>query len=293
AYLFMPIRAHLDPYLNEGNPTTWPALRDVLPRAQFGNPSLFDNPMYPAGGMNPGRSLLLVGQQLLNYMQYFTWQWGHDWPAPVQQLLAIGFAGLGLLGARRHWRADRTSAATMTALIGTLTLLLVFYLNFKWGYSQPYNTPGLAHEVRERDYFFIVSFSAWGVWVGIGLVSLGEWITRALEHAPARSTPGPGRWPVPLPVLLLALIALAGPRASAPPAGTGSLGGCRSGAAPGADSPGGKPRQRVAPGGNPRPRLRSRRAAVGRSLRRHRHGRGQRHLPAVVRPGSRRRAARC
>jgi len=215
AYLFMPIRAHLDPYLNEGNPTTWPALRDVLTRAQFGKPSLFDNPMYPAGGMNPGRSLLLVGQQLLNYMQYFTWQWGHDWPAPVQQLLAIGFAGLGLLGARRHWRADRTSAATMTALIGTLTLLLVFYLNFKWGYSQPYNTPGLAHEVRERDYFFIVSFSAWGVWVGIGLVSLGEWITRALEHAPARSTPGPGRWAVALPVLLLALIPLAGNRDSA------------------------------------------------------------------------------
>ena len=173
AYLFMPIRAHLDPYLNEGSPITWPALRDVLTRAQFGKPSLLDNPMYPAGALNPGRSIQLVGQQILNYVQYFTWQWGRDWPVQVQGLLALVFAGLGIAGARRHWRADPRSAAAMTTLVGTLTLLLVWYLNFKWGYSQPYDAPGLAHEVRERDYFFIVSFSAWGVWVGIGLAAIG------------------------------------------------------------------------------------------------------------------------
>ena len=215
AYLFMPIRSHLDPYLNEGNPTTWPALHDVLTRAQFGKPSLFDNPMYPAGALNPGRSLLLVGQQIVNYIQYFTWQWGRDWSAPAQQLLAALFAGLGLVGARRQWRADRRSAATMTALIGTLTLLLVFYLNFKWGYSQPYTTPGLAHEVRERDYFFIVSFSAWGVWVGMGLAAIGERLARVRNHAPARSARVQWRWAVALPVLLLALIPLAGNHESA------------------------------------------------------------------------------
>ena len=32
------------------------------------------------------------------------------------------------------------------------------------------------HEVRERDYFFVVSFQIWGVFAGIGLVNL---ITRA------------------------------------------------------------------------------------------------------------------
>ncbi|HEY6224119.1 MAG TPA: DUF2723 domain-containing protein, partial [Gemmatimonadales bacterium] len=155
AYLFMPIRAQLDPYLNEGNPVTWPALHDVLTRAQFGKPSLFENPMYPAGPMNPGRSVLLYGQQLLNYVQYFTWQWGRDWSTQVQMLLAVVFTSLGIIGARRHWRADRKSAATMTTLIATLTVVLVFYLNFKWGFSQLFSGPGLPHEVRERDYFFI------------------------------------------------------------------------------------------------------------------------------------------
>src|SRR6266516_3922821 len=39
--LFIPIRAHFDPYLNEGEPTTWQALQAVLARAQFGKPSVF------------------------------------------------------------------------------------------------------------------------------------------------------------------------------------------------------------------------------------------------------------
>ena len=215
AYLFLPIRAHLDPYLNEGNPITWPALHDVVTRAQFGKPSLLDNPMYPAGAMNPGRSLLLFGQQSLNYLQYFTWQWGRDWPAPVQQLLAVVFASLGIIGARRHWRADRRSAATMAALIGTLTVLLVFYLNFKWGFSQPFTAPGLAHEVRERDYFFIGSFSAWGVWVGMGLAAIGETLVRGREHASTPRGSPVTRWAVALPLVLLALIPLAGNRQSA------------------------------------------------------------------------------
>jgi len=34
--LFIPIRAHLDPYLNQGEATTWPALKAVLARDQFG-----------------------------------------------------------------------------------------------------------------------------------------------------------------------------------------------------------------------------------------------------------------
>ena len=109
--LFMPIRAHFDPYLNQGEPTTWPALQAVVMREQFGKPSVFDNPMYPPGPENPGHTLVLYGQQLLNYVQYFSWQFGRDWPAGAQRLLAVGFAALGLAGARRQWRADRHDLA--------------------------------------------------------------------------------------------------------------------------------------------------------------------------------------
>jgi hypothetical protein len=213
--LFIPIRAHFDPYLNQGEATTWPALKAVLARDQFGKPSVFDNPMFPPGPDNPGHSLVLYGQQLLNYVQYFTWQFGRDWFPGAQRALAVLFGALGLLGARRHWRAERRAAFAMTTLILTLTVALVFYLNFKWGYSQPYSGPGLEHEVRERDYFFIASFAAWGVWVGMGLATLMEWIeevrvARAAAPAPVRL------WAPSALVLLFALVPLAGNRLTAP-----------------------------------------------------------------------------
>ena len=216
--LFIPIRAHFDPYLNQGEATTWPALKAVLARDQFGKPSVFDNPMFPPGPDNPGHTLVLYGQQLLNYVQYFAWQFGRDWLPGVRAALAVLFGALGLLGARRHWRTERRAAFAMTTLMLTLTVALVFYLNFKWGYSQPFRGPGLEHEVRERDYFFIASFAAWGVWVGMGIATLMEWIeeavaARAGARAPARL------WAPSALVLLLALVPLAGNRLTAPRSG--------------------------------------------------------------------------
>jgi hypothetical protein len=50
-------------------------------------------------------------------------------------------------------------------------------MNFKPGFSQGYDQfPDFnMHEVRERDYFFVVSFIVWGLWVGIGLAVLARW----------------------------------------------------------------------------------------------------------------------
>src|SRR5881397_3940090 len=207
-YLFLPIRAHFDPYLNEGAPTTWRALKAVLTREQFGKPSVFDNPMYPPGADNPGHTLVLYGQQLLNYLQYFAWQFGRDWLPGMRAALAVLFAALGLLGARRHWRAERRAAFAMATLMLTLTVALVFYLNFRWGYSQPFSGPGLEHEVRERDYFFIASFAAWGVWVGMGIATLMQWVDEAL--AARAAVPAPTRLlAASALVLLLALVPLA------------------------------------------------------------------------------------
>ncbi|MBN2290290.1 MAG: hypothetical protein JXQ83_13230, partial [Candidatus Glassbacteria bacterium] len=53
-------------------------------------------------------------------------------------------------------------------------LILNTYMNFKLGYSQAmdkFPDTGL-HEVRERDYFFIVSFAFFGLWSGLGLAAL-------------------------------------------------------------------------------------------------------------------------
>ena len=53
------------------------------------------------------------------------------------------------------------------------------YMNFKLGYSQFSEFPQPMHEVRERDYFFIVSFVFFGVWSGIGLAGIADNIRRS------------------------------------------------------------------------------------------------------------------
>ena len=215
-YIFLPIRAAHFPPINEGEPTTWPALWDVLTRRQYGKPSIFENPMYPPGPTNPRHTLVLYWQQILNYLQYFSWQFGRDWPARIGRGLAALFFGVGLMGAWRHWRADKRSALAMTLLVFTFTFALIFYLNFKWGYSQPYNEPGLQHEVRERDYFFICSFAIWGIWVGMGLAAAMEWVQGTFRE---RQPDEARRWFYATPVLALALVPLVGNHLTASRAG--------------------------------------------------------------------------
>src|SRR5882762_1503168 len=192
-YLFLPIRAAHFPPINEGEPTTLRALWDVLTRQQYGKPPVWERQA-------------TLGAQLGMWFQYFSWQWGRDFPRSIQYGLSVLFGAIGLLGAVRHWMADRRRAIAMTVLMATFTLLLIFYLNFKYGYSrQPEKQ--LAREVRERDYFFIASFALWGVWVGMGLATVMEWISEGLE---LRVPDGPRRWLLATPVLALALIPLWG-----------------------------------------------------------------------------------
>src|SRR5206468_275830 len=179
--------------INEGEPTTRQALWDVLTRLQYGKPPVWERQA-------------TLWAQLGMWFQYFSWQWGRDFSGAIQNGLAVLFGALGLLGAGRHWRADRRRAIAMTALVATFTLLLIFYLNFKYGYSwQP--DKQIPREVRERDYFFIASFALWGVWVGMGLTTLMEWLSEGLE---LRVPDGARRWTLATPVLVLALIPLWG-----------------------------------------------------------------------------------
>src|SRR5882762_4161834 len=175
-YTYLPIRAAFYPPINEGEPTNWHALWAVLTRQQYGKPSIFDNPTQAPGLANTGHTIQLYGAQLANYIQYFSWQFAHDWSDRVQSLLAFLFALIGVGGALRHWRADRRTAIAMTFLVFTFTFALVFYLNFKYGYSLHAEQQIAAHEVRQRDYFFMVSFALWGIWVAMGLAAGIEWV---------------------------------------------------------------------------------------------------------------------
>ncbi len=199
-YAFLPIRAAQLPPINEGEPTTWEALNQVLNRAQYGKPPVT---LRQADFLS----------QLGNYRDYLGWQYARDWGEIGSRAAMALFVLLGLGGAVALWQRDRRAFWASLTLMGTLTLALIFYLNFKYGYSYPVppSRGAVLREVRERDYFFVVSFAAFGLWIAVGLGALMQSLADALRGRSSERT----AYLLASPVLLLALIPLLGNRVTA------------------------------------------------------------------------------
>jgi hypothetical protein len=181
-----PIRSAHYPALNEGEPTgcrdglkvsctfsreTARAFTANLNREQYAKPQLSVRQAPFAA-------------QLGMWWLYFRWQWWrdvHQEQSGLQTLLAWAFAGMAMVGAWGHWRSSRRTFVPMASLMVLLTVALIYYLNFRYGASQ---SPGLdvEREVRDRDYFYLWSFSAWGVWAAMGLVGICTWVAMRLTR---------------------------------------------------------------------------------------------------------------
>ena len=199
-YVYLPIRAAQHPPINEGEPAGFfsQALSDVLNRLQYGKPPVSQR-------MSP------LGAQLSMYWHYWSWQWAKDIGAlsglATGLFTALCAWGLGILIGR-----DRRAGTVAGVLLFTLTLLLIYYLNFKYRFGTPGVDPNNDTEVRERDYFFVASFAFVGVLLAAGFAAAiratGEWLgDRVTEQR---------RWLAGTPVVALALIPLLGNRLSAP-----------------------------------------------------------------------------
>jgi hypothetical protein len=218
-FLTQPLRAANHPLLNTGEPTGCVerlALDCTLSKTTLDRfKSNLNREQYPKVPLTHRQATF--GEQVGMYWLYFRWQWlgGPQGNVPLQDAAALLFLGLGLVGGYAHWRHHRRSFWYFGPLMLTLTVGLIFYLNFKLGYTQAlrfgYPFDGATTEVRDRDYFYLWSFSAWGVWVALGLA----WIWRAIagaevvtgKAAPTRSLAR--RWALASPVLIIALLPLA------------------------------------------------------------------------------------
>jgi hypothetical protein len=126
--------------------------------------------------------------QFAMFWQYFDWQWARTLPIGVRGLATMLFLALGIIGLVRHARGDLDSFVYFVTFLGTITVLLIFYLNFKYGYTTYAEVPIDQREVRERDYFFLFGFNVWGLYAGMGIATVWKWIgdRMATESDPTR-----------------------------------------------------------------------------------------------------------
>ncbi len=211
-YLFLYLRANVGPFINEADPSTWENLLAVIRREQYPPRSPLDDPTLPSGPGNPGRSLAIILLQIQNYLQYFDWQWANGLAptqpvfAPQRLLFTLAFTSLGIYGATVIKERDRSVFWLLVILFVTTGPGLMGYMNFKPGFSLGWDLfPDLdSHEVRERDYFFTVSFQIWGLFAGAGLAGL----YRVVRRVTGGGTPNGGSL-LPAGILALAIVPFA------------------------------------------------------------------------------------
>ena len=122
--------------------------------------------------------------QVQQYWMYFKWQWMRDAEGrfPLLQsvtgalMLVLGFVGLAALRGRRATSDEVADGAPLrwyfAPLAATFTILLIYYLNFRYSSGQSPELGNLVErEPRERDYFYMWTFSLWGLLAGIGLAT--------------------------------------------------------------------------------------------------------------------------
>jgi hypothetical protein len=221
-FLTQPLRAGRFPAINEGEPTgcaTRIAVSCTFSKATY------DRFMYNFNRGQYGKPALTQRQapyeaQVGMWWLYFRWQWLRDpfdrYPG-LQKMLATLFLLLGGLGGYVHWKRDLRSFSYFGPLMLMVTLALIYYMNFKYGSSQsPDLGDTVPREVRDRDYFYLWSFSAWSVWAALGLIFVWETVAVMLGSEKVQLGSGtlelPRRrsWLLASPVLAIALVPLLG-----------------------------------------------------------------------------------
>ena len=225
-FIFEPIRAAQFPAMNEGAPTACETqLEPGCTFSKLTKDRLAANINREQYGEKVGRGAPYSAQVGMWWL-YFKWQWlrdSHETMQVAQSAMALLLLAFGLLGGYIHWRRDRKTFWYFGPLMFTMTLALIYYMNFKYGWSQDPGLRDVEREVRDRDYFYIWSYSAWGVWAAIGLAFVWEQLARAIgtesTDLQKRKTPQAKQilrpsWPsrrsfaLTAPIFLIALVPL-------------------------------------------------------------------------------------
>jgi hypothetical protein len=181
SYGLIYVRAQAGPPINENNPSTPTAFFSYLNRDQYGDMPLWPRRWSPEPvhqyfyeQYSSDLDYFVTYQMQKMYFRYFGWQFigrehdmegaGVDWSV----LWGIPFL-VGLVGAVNHYRRQWKMGLVVTALFVLTGAALVIYLN----QTEP--------QPRERDYSYVGSFFAFALWIGIGVESIWQWLSKRLK----------------------------------------------------------------------------------------------------------------
>jgi hypothetical protein len=189
-HIYIPIRSSLEPMINENHPSSYGAFMSYLQRKQYGSESMITRMFWRRGSF--AHQFGIDGH--MGFGGFWLTQFYRFSPLDTERsLFADGErAGWGKLfvylfplffiifGAVFLFRKNRSVAILMSTLLITTTIALVFYHNFSdgtrcekrdyeyWVKAEKQGPmPTVHREVRVRDYFYIVGFVYYGMWVGI------------------------------------------------------------------------------------------------------------------------------
>jgi len=172
ALAFLYLRAQFDPAINQGDPGTLSGLADMVARRQYDV-----SPMWPRQAP--------AWVQIGNLGQYADWQIALSLgptvlPSVLRSFFTVLFLVFGFQGSVAHRRADLRTWVGLGVLLLSGALGVLVYLNLHAGPSIGYGIlpANAVREARERDYFFVFAFWVWGIWAGMGAVSVVSRLAR-------------------------------------------------------------------------------------------------------------------
>ncbi len=177
-HFYLIIRSRFPLAIDEADPEHWKDFQAVLKREQYEPMKLLPRKTQFLTEEDYYRNLPSIGaipayiEQLKFYFRYFFWQW--------RSLLGIIPIGLGLYGIWTHYKREKKTFILIGLCLFLASFGLLTYLNLKYSPSDP-RAHLLFREVRERDYFYSISYVFYTVFIGLGVGALLELLFHRLK----------------------------------------------------------------------------------------------------------------
>jgi Flp pilus assembly protein TadD len=196
-HLYLPIRSALNPIIDENHPVTWQTFKDYLGRKQYGSENMIERMFWRRGTF--AHQFGIEGN--MGYGGFHITQFFHFSPLDTQNdrqgkpfIFSRKGDGMGMIylflyllptafmvyGFYFLYRKHRNAAIFLIVFEVCLTLGMVCFHNFSDGTKAEKRDymawvrsgkqgpmPTVHREVRVRDYFYVVGFLYFGMWIGI------------------------------------------------------------------------------------------------------------------------------